>query len=167
MAAITQIYAHEVRTGTATFELEPPDEAEMAVRFADRIQSGYPWLVAECDDAIAGYAYASALHARPAYKSTVEDTVYLAPQFQRRGIGRLLLQALISECEQREFRQMLALIGDSANTGSLRLHQTCGFEPAGIWKSSGWKFGRWIDVVVMQRPLGAGDGAPASPRWHR
>ena len=159
MAAITGIYAHEVRTGTATFELEPPDEAEIGARWNDRRQSGYPWLVAECEGAVAGYAYASALHARPAYKSTVEDTVYLAPRFQRRGIGRMLLQALISECEQREFRQMLALIGDSANDGSLRLHQTCGFEPAGIWKSSGWKFGRWIDVVVMQRPLGAGDSA--------
>lgn len=166
MGAITAIYAREVREGTATFELDPPDEAELRARFAARADAGYPCLVAECDGAVAGYAYASAFHARPAYKSTVEDSIYLAAEFQRRGIGRQLLEALIDDCARREFRQMLALVGDSANAGSLRLHEACGFSTTGAWKSTGWKFGRWLDVVVMQRPLGAGDTSPASPRWH-
>ena len=164
-AAITAIFAGEVRHGTAIFELEPPDRAEMLRRWRSRIEAGYPWLVADCGGQIAGYAHAGAFHYRPAYRSSVEDTIYLAPDFQRRGIGRKLLEALIAECEQREFRQMLALIGDSGNEGSIRLHRTLGFADAGVWKSVGWKFGRWIDVVVMQRSLGPGDTEPAATRW--
>lgn len=165
-AAITAIFDREVREGTAIFELDPPDENEMRKRWQARIEAGYPWLVAECEGRIAGYAHAGAFHYRPAYASTVEDTIYLAPEFQRRGIGGMLLTALIGECEARGYRQMLALIGDSANAGSIALHRALGFYDAGLWTSVGWKFGRWIDVVVMQRALGPGDRAPASPNLY-
>ena len=160
--AITAIYAREVREGLATFEYNAPDEQEMQRRIDERQDAGYPWLVAQSGGVVAGYAYASAFHARPGYRPTVEDTVYLAPAFHRRGIGTLLLNTLIDQCEARGFRQMMAVIGDSANAGSIGLHRHCGFTDAGVWKSTGWKFGRWIDVVIMQRTLGAGDSTPAA-----
>ncbi len=162
IAAVTAIYAREVLEGVATFELEPPDAAEMAARIDALKQGGYPWLIADIGGAIAGYAYAGPFRSRPAFRHTVENSVYLPPDFQRRGIGRLLLEHLISECEARDFRQMIAVVGGSDNVASIRLHERCGFIHAGVWKSTGWKFGRWIDCVVMQRPVGPGDStAPA------
>ncbi|MGE3246802.1 MAG: N-acetyltransferase family protein [Beijerinckiaceae bacterium] len=163
---VTAIYAHAVRTGTATFEIDPPDAAEMRARWQARTAAGYPWIVAETGATIAGYAYAGPFHARPAYNSTVEDSIYLAPEFHQRGIGAALLRALIDEGERCGFRQMMALIGDSNNAGSIALHRACGFTDAGVWRSVGWKFGRWIDVVVMQRALGPGASAPASTQLH-
>ena len=156
LPSITEIYAHEVREGTATFELVPPDLAEMTRRFQALVDGGFPYLVAESDGDVAGYAYASSYRPRPAYRFTVENSVYLRPSFHRRGIGRQLLERLISECEARGFRQMIAVIGDSANTASIGVHAACGFLMIGTHPSVGLKFGRWLDTVMMQRELGAG-----------
>jgi L-amino acid N-acyltransferase YncA len=159
-AAITRIYADAVTHGTASFELEPPDEAEMARRHQALLAGGYPYLVAEVTGAIAGYAYAGAYRARPAYRWCVEDSVYVAPDYHRRGIGRLLLARLVEECEQRGFRQMIAVIGDSAQTPSIALHAALGFDMIGTLRSVGFKHGRWLDTPLMQRALGPGDTAP-------
>jgi phosphinothricin acetyltransferase len=156
LPAITEIYAHEVREGTATFELVPPDLAEMTRRFQALVDGGFPYLVAELDGDVAGYAYASSYRPRPAYRFTVENSVYLRPQIHRRGIGRQLLERLISECETRGFRQMIAVIGDSANAASIGVHAACGFQMIGTHPGVGLKFGRWLDTVMMQRDLGAG-----------
>lgn len=154
--AITRIYAHAVKHGTATFELEPPDEAEMLRRF-DKLRAGaFPYIVAEIEGAVAGYAYAGAFRERPAYRFTVEDSIYIAPDMHRRGIGRALLMRLIEEAEAAGFRQMMAVIGDSAQAGSIGVHRACGFEDAGVFKAVGFKFGRWLDTVQMQRALGEG-----------
>jgi phosphinothricin acetyltransferase len=160
IAAITRIYADAVRQGTASFELEPPDEAEMARRHQALLAGGYPYLVAEAAGAIAGYAYAGAYRARPAYRWCVEDSVYVAPDHHRRGIGRVLLARLVEECEQRGFRQMIAVIGDSAQTPSIALHAAVGFDMIGTLRSVGFKHGRWLDTPLMQRALGPGDTAP-------
>jgi len=157
LPSITEIYAHEVRVGTATFELVPPDLAEMTRRFQALKDGGFPYLVAELDGDVAGYAYASSYRPRPAYRFTVENSVYLRPSLHRRGIGRQLLERLIAECEARSFRQMIAVIGDSANAGSVGLHAACGFRMIGTHPSVGLKFGRWLDTVMMQRELGAGE----------
>jgi phosphinothricin acetyltransferase len=158
IAAITRIYAHAVRHGTATFELEPPDEAEMLRRF-DKLRAGpFPYIVAEIDGAVAGYAYAGAFRERPAYRFTVEDSIYIAPEMHRRGIGRALLMRLIEEAEAAGFRQMMAVIGDSAQAASIAVHRSCGFQDAGAFKAVGFKFGRWLDTVQMQRTLGEGSG---------
>jgi phosphinothricin acetyltransferase len=155
---ITRIYAHAVKHGTATFELEPPDEAEMLRRF-DKLRAGaFPYIVAEIEGAVAGYAYAGAFRERPAYRFTVEDSIYIAPDMHRRGIGRALLMRLIEEAEAAGFRQMMAVIGDSAQAGSIGVHRACGFEDAGVFKAVGFKFGRWLDTVQMQRALGEGSG---------
>src|ERR1700722_5441896 len=159
IAAITRIYADAVTHGTASFELEPPDEAEMARRHQALLAGGYPYLVAEVTGAIAGYAYAGAYRARPAYRWCVEDSVYVAPDYHRRGIGRLLLARLVEECEQRGFRQMIAVIGDSAQTPSIALHAALGFDMIGTLRSVGFKHGRWLDTPLMQRALGSGDAA--------
>jgi phosphinothricin acetyltransferase len=156
IAAITRIYAHAVQHGTASFELEPPDEAEMAHRQDALIAGGFPYLVAEEDGRVLGYAYAGPYRARPAYRFTVEDSVYIAPEAQRRGLGRLLLDQLIVESEGRGFRQMIAVIGDRANQASIMLHQAAGFRLVGTFDAVGFKFGRWLDSVLMQRPLGSG-----------
>ena len=156
LPSITEIYAHEVREGTATFELVPPDLAEMTRRFQVLVDGGFPYLVAESDGGVAGYAYASSYRPRPAYRFTVENSVYLRPQIHRRGIGRQLLERLITECEARGFRQMIAVIGDSANAASIGVHAACGFQMIGTHPSVGLKFGRWLDTVMMQRELGAG-----------
>jgi L-amino acid N-acyltransferase YncA len=161
LAAITAIYDHAVRHGTASFETAPPDEREMARRYEVLRAGGYPYLVAEIGDAIAGYAYAGPYHARPGYRWTVEDSIYIAPQSQRRGIGRALLDRLIAEAEAGGFRQMIAVIGDSANAGSIELHRRAGFRMVGTFDNVGFKFGRWLDSVLMQRPLGV--GATAKP----
>jgi len=156
LAAITRIYDHAVRDGTASFEIEPPDEREMARRYEALRVGGYPYLVAEFDGEIAGYAYAGPYRARAAYHWSVEDTVYVAPSSQRRGIGRALLERLIADAEVGGFRQMIAVIGDSANAGSIELHRIAGFRMVGTFDNVGFKFGRWLDSVLMQRPLGAG-----------
>jgi phosphinothricin acetyltransferase len=154
--AITRIYAQSVRTGTASFELEPPDEAEMARRMQALLDGGYPYIVAEIGGAIAGYAYAGSYRPRPAYRFSVEDSIYVDPKAQRRGAGRLLLAHLIEECERRGFRQMVAVIGDSAQMPSIELHRALGFRMVGTVENVGYKFGRWLDSVNMQRALGPG-----------
>jgi phosphinothricin acetyltransferase len=160
--AITRIYAVAVEHGTASFELEPPDEAEMARRMARLQEGGYPYIVAERDGAVAGYAYAGVYRARPAYRWSVEDTVYIAPQHQRAGIGRKLLDCLIEEAERAGFRQMIAVIGDSPNQApSIGLHRQAGFRLVGILENVGFKHGRWLDSVLMQRALGDGGTAAA------
>jgi L-amino acid N-acyltransferase YncA len=156
LAAITRIYAHAVNHGTGTFELDAPDEAEMAQRRAAVLANGLPWLVAERDGAVLGYAYANHFRPRRAYRFCVEDSIYLDESARGQGAGRLLLAELMTRCEARGARQMLAVIGDSANAGSVGVHRACGFEPVGVLRSAGWKFGRWLDVVMMQRSLGEG-----------
>src|SRR5262245_31799486 len=161
IAAITRIYAHAVHHGTASFELDPPDVNEMTRRLEALNAGGFPYLVAEAENEILGYAYASPYRARPAYRFTVEDSVYIAPDAQRRGLGRLLLERLIVESDARGYRQMIAVIGDSAQPASIALHTTLGFRMIGTFEAVGWKFGRWLDSVLMQRPLGQGaDGEP-------
>jgi L-amino acid N-acyltransferase YncA len=156
LTAITAIYEHAVRYGTASFELEPPNEGEMARRYEALRSGSYPYLVAQIEGAIMGYAYAGPYRARPAYRWSVEDSIYVAPAAQRRGIGRALLDRLIVEAERGGFRQMIAVIGDSANVGSIELHRTAGFRLVGTFDNVGFKFGRWLDSVLMQRPLGTG-----------
>lgn len=155
------IYAHHVRTGTASFELVPPDVDEMARRRALLVDKGLPWLVAaDADGSLLGYAYAGPYRTRPAYDWTLEDSIYIRPDAQGRGVGKALLSRLIAECQDLGYRQMVAVIGDSANAGSIGLHRACGFCDVGVLKAVGWKFGRWIDSVLMQRPLGAGESQP-------
>jgi phosphinothricin acetyltransferase len=153
---VTEIYEHAVRFGTATFELVPPDLSEMTRRFQALKDGGFPYLVAVIEGRVVGYAYAGPYRPRPAYRFTVENSVYLQPAIHRRGVGRQLLQRLLSECEARGFRQMIAVIGDSANAGSIGVHTACGFEMIGTHPNVGLKFGRWLDTVMMQRPLGEG-----------
>jgi phosphinothricin acetyltransferase len=157
---ITAIYQAAVRHGTASFEIEPPDDAEMRRRYDALRAGGYPYLVAELAGTVAGYAYAGPYRARPAYRWSIEDSVYVAEQSQRRGLGRTLLGALIAEAQQGSFRQMIAVIGDSANTASIELHRAAGFRMVGTFDNVGFKFGRWLDTVLMQRPLGQGASAP-------
>lgn len=156
--AIADIYDDAVRTGTASFELDPPGVGEMTRRFDALMAGDYPYLVAvDTDETLLGYAYAGAFRPRIAYRFTVENSIYVAPGAQRRGVGKALLTALVRECEARGFRQMVAVIGDSANAGSIGVHRACGFRDVGIIKGSGLKFGRWLDTVLMQRDLGPGD----------
>jgi L-amino acid N-acyltransferase YncA len=159
--AIADIYAHAVLHGTASFEIEPPDAAEMARRQERLLVAGYPYLIAAGGHEVLGFAYAGPYRARPAYAHTVESSVYVRPDRQRRGIGLALLQHLVQEAQLRGFRQMIAVIGDSGNQGSIRLHERLGFVPAGTLRAVGWKHDRWLDTVLMQRALGA--GATASP----
>jgi L-amino acid N-acyltransferase YncA len=159
--AITRIYSHAVRHGTASFEIEPPDVTEMRRRQRVLLDGNYPYLVAELDGVIAGYAYAGPYRPRPAYRFSVEDSVYIAPEMHRRGIGSQLLEQLIAEADARGFRQMIAVIGDSsAQAASIGLHERAGFRPVGTLQSVGFKFGRWLDSVLMQRSLGTGGGTP-------
>src|SRR6266850_7418428 len=153
---ITEIYEHAVRYGTATFELIPPDLDEMTGRYEVLMDGGFPYLVAALEGRVVGYAYAGAYRPRPAYRFTVENSVYLEPAIHRRGIGLQLLQGLIAESEARGYRQMIAVIGDSANAGSISVHTKCGFKMIGTHPNVGFKFGRWLDTVMMQRPLGEG-----------
>ena len=156
LVAVTAIYDHAVRHGTASFEIEPPDEHEMVRRYEKLRDGRYPYLVAELGGTIAGYAYVGPYRARPAYDWSVENSIYIAPQSQRRGIGRALLEQLIAASQERGFRQMIAVIGDSANVGSIELHRAAGFRMVGTFDNVGFKFGRWLDSVLMQRPLGKG-----------
>ena len=162
IAAITRIYRHAVEHGTASFELEAPDETEMARRLHALLQGGYPYLVAERAGTIAGYAYAGAYRARPAYHWSVEDSIYVAPDMQRMRVGSQLLKHLIEEAERRGFRQMIAVIGDSAQTPSIAVHERAGFSHVGTLRSVGFKHGRWLDTVLMQRALGSGATVPPS-----
>ena len=162
LPAITDIYGWNVLHGTGTFELDVPDQPEMARRRDDVLGKGLPWLVAERDGVVLGYAYANHFRPRRAYRFCLEDSIYLADAARGQGVGTLLLAELVSRCEAAGARQMLAVIGDSANAGSIGVHRALGFEHTGILRSAGWKFGRWLDVVLMQKPLGLGDtGAPA------
>jgi phosphinothricin acetyltransferase len=158
--SITRIYAEAVINGTASFELTAPDETEMAQRFETLVGNGYPYLVAEHAGAVAGYAYAGPYRARPAYKWTVENSIYVAPAFHRRGIGLALLRRLIAESEQRGYRQMIAVIGDSAQAPSIALHAAAGFTPVGTLRAVGFKHGKWLDTPLMQIALGKGDAGP-------
>jgi phosphinothricin acetyltransferase len=153
---ITEIYDHAVRHGTATFELTPPDLAEMTRRFEALTSGGFPYLVATVEGHVIGYAYAGPYRPRPAYRFTVENSVYLQPATHRRGIGMQLVQRLIAECEARGYRQMIAVIGDSANAGSIGVHRKAGFQMIGTHPNVGFKFSRWLDTVMMQRALGDG-----------
>ncbi len=161
LPAITEIYAEAVRLGTATFELDAPDHAEMSRRMERLAAGDFPFLAAQRGDELLGYAYAGPYHLRPAYRFTVEDSIYLAPGAQRSGVGRQLLSELIASCEQRGFRQLVAVIGDSANAASIALHRSAGFRVAGTLTDVGYKFGRWLDCVLMQRALG--EGASSAP----
>jgi L-amino acid N-acyltransferase YncA len=160
IASITEIYATSVRDGTGSFEIEPPDAAEMARRRSDVVKNGLPWLVAEAHSGMLGYAYAGPFRPRPAYRYCLEDSVYLRSDARGRGVGRWLLAELIARCEALGARQMVAVIGDSANTASIRLHAAQGFRSAGRIAAAGWKFERWLDVVFMQRSLGPGQATP-------
>jgi L-amino acid N-acyltransferase YncA len=157
IAAITRIYADAVENGTATFEIEPPDLAEMARRQQSLLANNYPYVVAERSGAVAGYAYASHFHTRPAYRWSIEDSIYVDPKFHGQGLGRLLITRLLADAEARGFRQMIAVIGDSANAASIALHAAIGFRLVGTLRSVGFKHGRWLDTVMMQRPLGSAD----------
>jgi len=157
LPAVTAVYGWNVLNGTGTFELEAPDLAEMTRRHADVTGKGLPWLVAERAGQVLGYAYANHFRPRPAYRFCLEDSIYLLPEVQGQGAGRLLLAELMARCEAAGTRQMLAEIGDSANLASIGVHRALGFEQVGLLKSSGWKFERWLDVVIMQKSLGPGD----------
>jgi phosphinothricin acetyltransferase len=160
LPAITAIYAHAVIHGTASFELTPPDGPEMARRREALLAGGFPYLVAEHGGRLAGYAYAGPYRTRPAYRSTVEDSIYVAPEAHRQGVGKSLLAALIREAEAQDFRLMVAVIGDEASHGSIGLHASLGFETAGVFRGVGHKGGRWLSTVLMQRALGPGSATP-------
>lgn len=156
LPAIARIYATEVREFVNTYEYDVPAESDMLQRFAGIVEQGFPYLCAELDGELAGYAYASAFRARAGYRWTVENSVYVAAQAQGRGIGTALLEALIERCARLGFRQMVAVIGEASNTASIRLHQRAGFQLIGTFPGIGRKHGRWLDTVFMQRALGSG-----------
>lgn len=164
LGAVRAIYGHHVQHGTGTFEETPPDLAEMRRRWCEVRGRGFPWLVSEVRGLVVGYAYANWFRARTAYRFTCEDSIYLAPDRLRQGLGTRLLGELLGRCEAAGARQMLAVIGDSANAGSVGLHTRLGFTPVGTMRSVGLKFGRWLDVVILQRALGPGAGAPPAER---
>jgi phosphinothricin acetyltransferase len=161
MDAVRRIYAHHVLNGQASFETEPPALEEMLRRRAAVLAAGLPYLVAEVDGGVAGYCYATAYRPRPAYRHTLENSVYVQDGLGGRGIGVALMTALLARCEVGPWRQMLAVIGDSQNAGSIALHRRMGFEPAGLLRDVGFKHGRWLDSVLMQRALG--EGSATSP----
>lgn len=161
LPAIARIYGHHVLHGTGTFETTPPTEAEMATRRADVLGKGLPWLVVEGDDGqVLGFAYGNWFKPRPAYRFSVEDSIYLAPEAAGQGLGRALLAELLAALERGGIRKVMAVIGDSANAGSIGVHHALGFEHVGTVKSCGWKFNRWLDIVLMEKTLGAGDRTP-------
>jgi phosphinothricin acetyltransferase len=163
--AIAAIYGHAVLHGNASFELDPPDIAEVARRRDVLWTAGFPYLVAEdVTGDVVGYSHAGTNRPRPGYRFTVENSVYVSPDSQGQGIGRALLSALIKRCEEAGFRLMVAVIGDSANHASIRLHERCGFCHAGLLPAIGWKHGRWLDSVMMVRPLGPGASKPPDQR---
>lgn len=163
--AIARIYGHHVQHGTGTFETTPPAPAEMATRRADVLGKGLPWLVAEEDGQVIGFAYGNWFKPRPAYRFSVEDSIYLAPEAAGKGLGRALLAELLATLERGGIRKVMAVIGDSANAGSIGVHTALGFNHVGVVKSCGWKFERWLDIVLMEKTLGLGDSAaPVDPQ---
>lgn len=158
--AITRIYGHHVLHGTGTFETTPPTLAEMTARRADVLGKGLPWLVAEEGGQVLGFAYGNWFKPRPAYRFSVEDSIYMDPAAHRKGLGRALLAELLAVLERTGTRKVMAVIGDSANAGSIGVHKALGFEHVGVVQSCGWKFDRWLDIVLMQKTLGAGDSTP-------
>ena len=160
MAAVQAIYAHHVRHGLASFEDDPPDLAEITRRWRDVVDKGLPYVVAEQAGELLGYAYAAPYRTRPAYRFTLENSVYVRDGLQQRGVGQAVMQVVLAECEARGYRQMIAVIGDSANEGSIRLHERLGFTRVGLLTAVGFKFDRWVDSVLMQRQLGRGACAP-------
>ena len=164
MPAVATIYGHHVRFGTASFETEPPSLDEMCRRRYNILAKGLPYLVAVSDGRVLGYAYAGAYRPRAAYRDTVENSIYIHSEFTGRGIGKRLLPALLTECEVRDLRQMIAVVGDSANVPSIQLHERCGFRTVGVFRSIGYKHGRWLDSVVLQKSLGRGDTVPPAGR---
>ena len=156
LACATAIYSESVLNGTGTFELDVPTLDQMKARFDLPASLGLPVLVAEIDGQVAGYAYAGPYRLRAAYRYLVEDSIYVGAEYRGRGVGKALLDALLEACEALGMRQMVAVIGDSDNAGSIALHAAAGFEPAGLFKAAGWKFDDWRDVVFMQKALGAG-----------
>lgn len=163
IAAIAAIYAHHVLHGTGTFETTPPTEADMAARRADVLGRGLPYLVAEQDGQVLGFAYCNWFKPRPAYRFSAEDSIYIANAARGMGLGRQLLGALCDAAEGAGVRKLLAVIGDSANLGSIGVHRSAGFTQIGVMRSVGWKFGAWRDVVLMEKPLGDGDTTPPEP----
>jgi phosphinothricin acetyltransferase len=159
--AVAGIYAHNVLHGTGTFELDPPSTDEMTDRIDTILAAGLPYLVADLDGVVAGFAYAGSYRTRPAYANTIEDSIYLSPEAFGRRIGTGLLTAVLTASESWGARQVVAVIGDSDNRASIRLHEKCGFTQVGTLRSVGWKFDRWLDTVIMQRALGPSDGSPA------
>ncbi|PKO44421.1 MAG: GNAT family N-acetyltransferase [Betaproteobacteria bacterium HGW-Betaproteobacteria-3] len=160
LPAITAIYAHHVLQGTGTFEIDPPAQSDMMARRADVLSKGLPWLVLEENGHVLGYAYCNWFKPRPAYRFSAEDSIYLAPEANGRGLGRALLAELAAQAQRAGVRKLIAVIGDSANTGSVGVHRSVGFSPVGVLKACGWKFDRWLDVVLMEMPLGAADTTP-------
>lgn len=160
MEAITDIYRHAVLYGSASFEIEPPSVETMRERRQVLLSGGFPYIVAEVEGAVVGYAYAGPHRARPAYGATVEDSIYVDPNRKGLGIGKTLLLALIDEATAKGFRQMVAVVGDSDNAASVGVHRAAGFDMVGTLKSVGWKHNRWLDIVLMQRPLGEADTTP-------
>ena len=159
IGAITTIYAHHVLHGTGTFETTPPNEEDMAGRRRDVLAKGLPYLVVEDAGGVLGFAYCNWFKPRPAYRFSAEDSIYLAPDAQGLGLGRLLLTELMAQAERAGVRKLIAVIGDSANNGSIGLHKACGFTHVGILSACGWKFDRWLDVVMMERSIGLGSSA--------
>jgi L-amino acid N-acyltransferase YncA len=160
LAAIHAIYAHHVLNGLASFEEQPPPAEELRRRYDDVTGRGLPYLVADFGGIVGGYGYCSPYRSRSAYRYALEDSVYVRPDMQGRGVGAALLGELIRRCEELDYRQLIAVIGDSANTASIALHASLGFLRVGTLRAAGFKFGRWVDSVIMQRPLGAGDASP-------
>ena len=159
--AITAIYRHHVLHGTGTFEIDPPSEQDMTARRADVLSRNLPYLVAEGDDGrILGFSYANWFKPRPAYRFSAEDSIYVADSARGQGVGRLLLQALCDQAQAAGVRKLLAVIGDSANAGSIGVHRAAGFSEIGVMRSMGWKFDRWLDIVLMEKTLGEGDTTP-------
>jgi phosphinothricin acetyltransferase len=159
--AITAIYRHHVLHGTGTFEIDPPSEQDMTARRADVLSRGLPYLVAEGKDSqILGFSYANWFKPRPAYRFSAEDSIYVADGARGQGLGRLLLQALSDQAQAAGVRKLLAVIGDSANAGSIGVHRAAGFSEIGVMRSMGWKFDRWLDIVLMEKTLGEGDSTP-------
>ena len=156
VAAITDIYQHHVLHGTGTFEITPPTPEDMAGRRQDVLAKSLPYLVLEEDSTVVGFAYCNWFKPRPAYRFSAEDSIYLAPTASGRGMGKLLLTELMGQAERAGVRKLIAVIGDSANQGSIGVHQVCGFTHVGVLSACGWKFERWLDVVLMERFIGLG-----------
>ena len=161
--AITRIYAHHVLHGTGTFEVDPPSVQDMRARRAEVLARGLPWLIAESDNQVSGFAYCNWFKPRPAYRFSAEDSIYLAPHANGQGLGRALLAELATQAERAGVRKLIAVIGDSANQGSVAVHKRCGFLHVGVLANCGWKFDRWLDVVLMDRVLGSGGTSAPEP----